>query len=161
MIQQHFITQYLPLARKAGERFGMNPAILLAQAAIETGWGESTLCKEHNNFFGITAYGHHNAFWKGDRTDLSAASDRPSLWFRRYVTAEDSFLDFARLIHSAYPVAATLTFQPPAYAKEIAYSKYISEVNGDNRTAYQRMLVSISRSIERSLAVHRSLSPIN
>ena len=71
-----------------------------------------------------------------------------TLWFRRYASPEDSFLDFARLIHSAYPVAATLTFHPTAYAKEIAYSKYISEVNGDNRAAYQRMLVSICRSIE-------------
>ena len=74
--------------------------------------------REHNNFFGITAYGHPNPFWKGDRTDLSAVTGRPTLWFRRYASPEDSFLDFARLIHSAYPVAATLTFHPTAYAKE-------------------------------------------
>ena len=149
MTKQDFIKQYLPLAQKAGERFGMNPVILLSQSAIETGWGESTLCKEHNNFFGITAYGRPNPFWDGSRTDLSATGDRPSLWFRRYLTPEASFLDFARLIHSAYPVAATLTFHPSAYAKEIAYSKYISEVNGDNRAAYQRMLVAVSQSIGR------------
>ena len=152
MTKQEFLKQYLPLARWAGERFGMNPVILLAQSAIETGWGESTLCKEHNNFFGITAYGRPNPFWKGDRTDLSATNNRPTLWFRRYITPENSFLDFARLIHSAYPVAATLTFHPTAYAKEIAYSKYISEVNGDNRAAYQRMLVSICKSVEQEIS---------
>ena len=149
MVKQEYIKQYLFPAQKAGECFGINPIVILAQSAIETGWGESTLAKEHNNFFGITAYGHPNPFWKGDRTDLSAVTGRPTLWFRRYASPEDSFLDFARLIHSAYPVAATLTFHPAAYAKEIAYSKYISEVNGDNRAAYQRMLVSICRSIER------------
>ena len=74
MKKQDFIKQYLPLAQKAGVQFGMNPVIILAQSAIETGWGESTLCKEHNNFFGITAYGHPNPFWKGDRTDLSAVT---------------------------------------------------------------------------------------
>ena len=58
-------------------------------------------------------------------------------------------MDFARLIHTAYPVAASLSAHPSAYAKEIAYSKYISEVNGDNRVAYQKMLVSICRTIER------------
>ena len=58
-------------------------------------------------------------------------------------------MDFSRLIHTAYPVAASLSAHPSAYAKEIAYSKYISEVNGDNRTAYQRMLVSICGSIEK------------
>lgn len=149
MTKLDFIKQYLPLAQKAAERFGMNPVIILAQSAIETGWGESALCREHNNFFGITAYGRPNPFWEGDRTDLSANDGRPCLWFRSYLTPEVSFLDFARLIHSAYPVAATLTFHPSAYAKEIAYSKYISEVNGDNRAAYQRMLVAVSRSIER------------
>ena len=118
MTKQNYIQQYLLLARWAGEQFRMNPVIILAQSAIETGWGESALCKEHNNFFGITAYGHPNPFWKGDRTDLSTTNNHPTLWFRRYITPENSFLDFARLIHSAYPVAATLTFHPSAYAKE-------------------------------------------
>lgn len=151
MTKQNFISTYYPLARKAGELFGMNPVILLAQSAIETGWGESTLCREFKNFFGITAYGRPNDYWHGGSTDLSVLEGNPSLLFRRYLFPEDSFLDFARLIHSAYPVAATLTFHPAAYAKEIAYSKYISEVNGDNRAAYQRMLVSISRSISQLL----------
>ena len=102
-----------------------------------------------NNFFGITAYGRPNAFWKGKKTDLSENGGHVSLWFRTYESAEDSFMDFARLIHTGYPVAASLSAHPSAYAKEIAYSKYISEVNGDNRAAYQRMLVSICRTIER------------
>ena len=149
MVKQEYIKQYLFPAQKAGECFGINPIVILAQSAIETGWGESTLAKEHHNFFGITAYGRPNAFWKGTKTDLSENSGHTSLWFRTYESAEDSFMDFARLIHTAYPVAASLSSQPSAYAKEIAYSKYISEVNGDNRAAYQRMLVSICRTIER------------
>ena len=67
MLKQEFIKQYLFPAQKAGECFGINPIVILAQSAIETGWGESTLAKEHNNFFGITAYGRPNAFWKGKR----------------------------------------------------------------------------------------------
>ena len=71
MLKQEFIKQYLFPAQKAGECFGINPVVILAQSAIETGWGESTLAKEYNNFFGITAYGRPNAFWKGKKTDLS------------------------------------------------------------------------------------------
>ena len=149
MVKQEYIKQYLFPAQKAGECFGINPIVILAQSAIETGWGESTLAKEHHNFFGITAYGRPNAFWKGEKTDLSENSGHAALWFRTYESTEDSFMDFARLIHTAYPVAASLSAHPSAYAKEIAYSKYISEVNGDNRAAYQRMLVSICRTIER------------
>lgn len=151
MQKEEFIKQYLSPARKAGECFGINPVVILAQSAIETGWGESTLAKEHNNFFGITAFGRPNTFWKGPKTDLSENGGIPSLWFRKYETPEDSFMDYARLIHTAYPVAASLSNTPSAFAKEIAYSKYISEVNGDNRAAYQRMLVSISGFVEKLL----------
>lgn len=148
-----FIQTYLPAACAAGKTFRINPVVMLAQSAIETGWGESTLAQEHHNFFGITAYGLPSDYWQGARTDLSDDDDSPgksSLWFRKYTSTEDSFMDFARLIRSIYPVAAALSFKPTAYAKEIAYSKYISEVNGDNHADYCRMLVSISRSIEKN-----------
>ena len=52
-----FIREYAPLAGEAGRAFRIDPVVILAQAAIETGWGESTLCREYHNFFGITAYG--------------------------------------------------------------------------------------------------------
>ncbi len=44
MTKKDFITKYLPLAQKAGEAFRINPVVILAQAAIETGWGQSDLC---------------------------------------------------------------------------------------------------------------------
>ena len=36
-----------------------------------------------------------------------------------------------------------------AFARKIAYSKYISEVNGDNRAAYQALLVKVCRKISK------------
>ena len=42
-------------------------------------------------------------------------------------------MDYCRLLRSAYPRAADMSANPTAFAKEIAYSPYISEVNGDNR----------------------------
>lgn len=50
MTKQEFITRYLPLAQKAGEAFRINPVVILAQAAIETGWGQSDLCLLYHNF---------------------------------------------------------------------------------------------------------------
>lgn len=151
MKKNDFIALYLPLALSAGEAFEINPVVILAQAAIETGWAQSTLCREHNNFFGITAYGRPNDFWHGAKTDLSEGGAIPSLYFRVYASPADSFADFARLIRTAYPTAASVSFVPQAYAQAIAYSRYISEVNGDNRAAYQRMLVSICHTVERQL----------
>ncbi len=74
MTKQEFITKYLPLAQKAGEAFRINPVVILAQAAIETGWGQSDLCLLYHNFFGITAYGKKNVWWPGTATQLSANS---------------------------------------------------------------------------------------
>ena len=44
-----FIREYAPLAGEAGRAFRIDPVVILAQAAIETGWGESTLCREYHN----------------------------------------------------------------------------------------------------------------
>ena len=58
MKQSEFFSSLLPLARKAGEAFRINPAVILAQAAIESGWRQSDLASEHHNYFGIiNAYG--------------------------------------------------------------------------------------------------------
>lgn len=147
-MKQAFVNLFLPAAVQAGSRFKMNPAILLAQAAIESGWGESRLCRTCHNFFGITGYGAPNVYWNGDKTPLADEGGASHLQFRVYATCGDSFMDFARLIRAAYPLAASLSYHPRAYAKEIAYSRYISEVNGDNRAAYCSMLVSIERSLQ-------------
>ena len=139
-----FVKGYGGAARMAGELYGMNPVVILAQAAIESGCGESTLAVKYHNFFGIMGYGVTNAYWHGGKTDLGNGG----LLFRRYDTPEHSFLDFARLVFTAYPQAAAVSAYPAAYAQEIAYSRYISEVNGDNRAAYRKMLVSIARQIQ-------------
>ncbi|RHJ94924.1 glucosaminidase domain-containing protein [Parabacteroides bouchesdurhonensis] len=139
-----FINHFLPAATQAGDRFNLNPAIILAQAAIESGWGESYLAKVHHNFFGITGYGKPNLYWNGSKTEPATEGGPSHLQFRIYESELHSFMDFARLIRSAYPIAASMSFHPEAYAKEIAYSKYISEVNGDNREDYRRLLVGLA-----------------
>lgn len=151
MHKNEFIQKFLPAAQTAGEHFKLNPVIILAQAAIESGWGESTLCKVYHNYFGITGYGKSNIYWSGSKTEPGEESH---LQFRIYTMPEQSFFNFARLITTAYPFAAAMSFHPEAYAKEISYSRYISEVNGDNRADYQKMLISISRYIIGILKPH-------
>ena len=144
-----FIREYAPLAGEAGRAFRIDPVVILAQAAIETGWGESTLCREYHNFFGITAYGLPNVWWTGRWTELSPRSLR----FRIYPDDKCSFMDYCRLLRSAYPRAADMSANPTAFAKEIAYSPYISEVNGDNREAYRKLIVQLCRKISSQLSI--------
>ena len=144
-----FIREYAPLAGEAGRAFRIDPVVILAQAAIKTGWGESTLCREYHNFFGITAYGLPNVWWTGRWTELSPRSLR----FRIYPDDKCSFMDYCRLLRSAYPRAADMSANPTAFAKEIAYSPYISEVNGDNREAYRKLIVQLCRKISSQLSI--------
>ena len=81
-MKQAYISTHLADAQSAGDRFHLNPIILLAQAALESGWGTSRLAREANNHFGITGYGASNAFWHGGR--VTARYKRGELLFRRY-----------------------------------------------------------------------------
>ena len=142
MTKQDFVNKFYPAAQAAGAEFNINPVVVLAQAAIESGWGESKL-STYNNFFGITAYGRINNYWHGGKIQLA----ENGLTFRRYDTMENSFMDYCRLIRGSYRTSADLSFHPAAFAKSIAYSKYISEVNGDNRASYQILMEKLSASI--------------
>ena len=73
--------------------------------------------------------------------------------FRRYDTRENSFLDFARLIRNNYRSAWQVSNDPQAYAKEIAYSPYISELNGDNRETYRHSIIQITQTIQPVMAL--------
>lgn len=136
-------------AAEAEKLFGMNARIILAQGALESGWGTSMLATEHHNFFGLMGYGASNAYWHGQRATFETAYGTHH--FRHYEATHLSFLDFARLIRSAYPRAYHFSFQPEAYAKEIAYSPYISEQNGDNRDLYRRNIIALEAEIGKQL----------
>lgn len=148
MNKKEFITKFHPAAQAAGKHFNLNPVVILAQAAIESGWGESVLCKVYHNYFGLTGYGKPSIYWKGAKTLPIEEGGISHLQFRIYESDEQSFFDFARLIQTVYQTAANVSNYPEAYAKEIAYSRYISEINGDNRELYRKLLLSISNYIK-------------
>lgn len=138
-----FVTKNLPVAKKVGAAFSLNPLVILSQASIESGWGTSYMAKNIFNFFGVTAYGQTNTYWTGEKY-ISKTSGLP---FRKYADAQAGFSDFARLITSKYKTAAQNAGKIEDYAKEIAYSPYISEKNGDNREAYRQGIINNARQI--------------
>lgn len=132
-----YVIKYYGVAEKVGKAFGINPLVILAQAAVESGWGTSNLSQNHNNFFGVTAYGNINAYWKGGKY-VSTSSGLP---FRTYDTVADGFSDFARLLISKYSTAAKASQSVTEYARLISTSPYINEKNGDNRSKYKELII--------------------
>ena len=138
-------------AAEAEKLFGMNARIILAQGALESGWGTSMLATEHHNFFGLMGYGASNAYWHGQRATFETAYGTHH--FRHYEATHLSFLDFARLIRNNYRTAWSKSENPSAYAHEIAYSRYISELNGDDRETYRRSLIQIEKTVQAILSI--------
>ncbi len=141
--QQLYVSSYINAAIKAAKQFGISPLVLLAQGAVESGWGTSTLAQRFNNFFGITAAGKPNQYWGGQYY----TSKSSGLKFRVYPTTEAGFADFARLITSKYKEAANVSKDISLYAHKIAQSPYISEKNGDNRNNYEKLINSAAKTI--------------
>lgn len=95
-----FVAQMLPYAKAAAESLGVDYKVLLAQSALESGWGKA---KNGNNLFGIKATGA----WQGDKTSVETVEyvqgqiQRPVEDFRQYNSHQASFNDYADLIKNA------------------------------------------------------------
>ncbi len=64
-------------------------SIILAQAAIESGWGTSRFCKEANNIYGIWSYNS-----KEKRIKASESRDGNNIYLRKYDSLFDSTYDY-------------------------------------------------------------------
>jgi len=97
MTPQEFYSQYLPYAEKVSNQTGLDPRLVLAQAALETGYGKSA---PNMNFFGIKSHGRKN----GQTLQTSEFEDgqmvnRPAS-FRGYESPDQSFQDYASFLKS-------------------------------------------------------------
>jgi flagellar protein FlgJ len=136
-----FVNRVMPAIRRAAATLGLNPLGMLAQAALETGWGQrmprladgsSSL-----NIFGIKA----GEGWAGprataDTVEFSNGVATPRrLSFRAYGSIEDSVGDFARLLKDSprYREALGAGEDAQAYVKSIGQSGYASDPEYANK----------------------------
>jgi flagellar protein FlgJ len=102
-----FISQLRPHAEVAARELGVDPNALLAQAALETGWGRSVPCNANGecsfNLFGIKA----GSQWSGATVNVptlefeEGVAVRKVERFRAYDSPADSFRDYAALIRDS------------------------------------------------------------
>lgn len=99
-----FVRALAPHAAVAAKELGVSVRALLAQAALETGWGKHLPShydgSSSNNLFGIKADGS----WHGDKVSVptleyeNGVAVRKRDAFRAYDSPSASFADYARLI---------------------------------------------------------------
>jgi flagellar protein FlgJ len=136
-----FVNQVMPTIRRAASALGLNPLGLLAQAALETGWGQRMPHTADGspsfNMFGIKA----GDSWTGARATADTmeftngiATPRRTA-FRAYGSIEDSVNDFANLLRNSprYRDAVAAGNDPRAYIDGIGKSGYATDPEYANK----------------------------
>lgn len=97
MSQQEFIDMMMPHAMRVSEATGVDPRIVIAQSAQETGWGKSA---PGNNFFGVKSHGRDGG--KVSRTHEYVGGQRlnGSDSFRTYSDVGTSADDYGAFLNS-------------------------------------------------------------
>jgi peptidoglycan hydrolase FlgJ len=145
---QRFVASLLPLAKQAASLLGVSPLGIIAQAALETGWGQRLVRLADGtpsfNLFGIKA----GQSWQGKRVGADTlefeggAAQKRRESFRAYESVKASVDDYAQLLRSpryqqalvvgADPHAYATALKAAGYATDPDYAKKIIEIlNGD------------------------------
>jgi flagellar protein FlgJ len=125
---QAFSEQLAPLLTEAGRQLGVSPKILLAQAALETGWGRSVV---GNNVFGIKA----GSSWSGSEVTTmtheveggKTVSQQAS--FRAYPSLDAAVQDYVALIGGSprYQAVIGVGNDAAAYGRGLVAGGYATD----------------------------------
>jgi flagellar protein FlgJ len=136
-----FVRRMMPPIRRAASALGLNPAAILAQAALETGWGQRMPRNADGsssfNMFGIKAGdGWTGARAIADSMEVSNGVATPKRTaFRAYGSIEASIDDFAALLKSSprYRDAIAAGGDAQAYIAGIGKSGYATDPEYSNK----------------------------
>lgn len=130
-----FVAALRPYAEKAAAELNVDADVLLAQAALETGWGRHVIHTQRGensfNLFNIKA----GTAWRGAKVNVStleyaqgvARQERAD--FRRYNNYAESFADYVDFLQSnpRYQRALSLGGNSAAYAEELQRAGYATD----------------------------------
>lgn len=157
-----FVSQVLPYAKKAAEELGIQPEFLVAQSALESGWGSKVATDSQgassNNLFGIKA----DRRWDGPVASSGTiefdggVAVRQQAKFRKYDSLAESFSDYVKFLQSNPRYSNALDFsadsgefaaalQEAGYATDPAYGDKIKAVMG-SQTMHDALSASENKS---------------
>ncbi|MFV8836112.1 flagellar assembly peptidoglycan hydrolase FlgJ [Aquisalimonas sp.] len=130
-----FVQDVWPAAEKAAEALDADPRALVAQAALETGWGQHVIRDGDgdsvNNLFGIKA----DQRWDGDSVSVptlefrGGVPEREVASFRAYDSLEESFQDYVEFLQSnpRYSDALEHSHDPETWVEELQRAGYATD----------------------------------
>jgi peptidoglycan hydrolase FlgJ len=153
--KDEFVRAIQPAATEVARRLGVDPSVVIAHAALETGWGQSVPASADGrpgfNLFGIKA----GANWKGATLQSGTQEfeagrmQNVSAGFRAYDSPEQSMADYANLLQTNPRYAAALgtggnveafaqALQRGGYATDPDYASKLSAVARDLKSRLSR-----------------------
>lgn len=169
MTAKEFIQTYKPFALESERKTGISHLFTLAQAALESAWGERGV---GNNFFGIKVPKKFVSSTPNQKKQLLLTTEvlssptpnpqqfpkiisiskrtdgkwlyRVQDWFRKYETPEECFTDHAQFffINKRYAKALEVKADPYKFAEEVAKAGYATAPN------YATILKDVIKTIE-------------
>lgn len=164
MNPKDFIDKYRPYAKMAEIESGLQATVILAQSALETGWGEKA---PGNMMFGIKDTDGLNGNEQLITTTEYSKSDKLSFpeiiskvfnpvtrlwkykvkdWFRKYPSPYESFISHSKFLklNKRYEKVFT-TNDPTLQIRYIALAGYATDPN------YEALLLSVHKTVIRNL----------
>ncbi|MFN2309380.1 MAG: flagellar assembly peptidoglycan hydrolase FlgJ [Gammaproteobacteria bacterium] len=155
--REQFVAELLPLAERAAQRLGVDARVLVAQAALETGWGQHIMPgrdgRSSHNLFGIKADGRWDGAQVSQRTVeyRHGVLQREQASFRAYGSPAHSLSDYADFIignprygealGSRDPQRYVTELQRAGYATDPAYASKIMKIY--NSDAFQGAVAAV------------------
>ena len=119
--QQAFINEIAPGAVAAQRRYGVPASVTIAQAIVESGWGQSQLASQDHNLFGIKGTGPAGSVQEPSWEYLNGQSVLQNSSFRVYRNAAESIDDHGRLLATSEYYRRTMSYRrdPNAFASSL------------------------------------------
>lgn len=132
---EHFVSELMPFAQRIGQESGIDPRLMVAQAALETGWGRHMIKGDGDqpsfNLFGIKA----DTRWSGEAVSITTTEFRGGVPmreradFRAYPDYEASFRDYVDFLNSnpRYKDVLASADEPEVFADKLQEAGYATD----------------------------------
>jgi flagellum-specific peptidoglycan hydrolase FlgJ len=145
--EQTFLTNTVLAAQQAQRQFGIPACITIAQATLESGWGQSALARQANNYFGVKANAkatpaQYAEFPTEEFVDGRKVEEMAR--FARYSTPAAGFEAHAYLLNMAlrYRPAMAVKNDPAKFAQALQDCGYSTNPN------YAALLMKLVREFD-------------
>jgi len=114
-----FVASIAPTAKAVAEELGIDPRVIIAQAALETGWGKHV---KGNNIMGVKSHGKEDGLMVQTHEVVDGKRIKVRYSFRQYESYDESIADYSSFLqqnkrYEPMLQAATLREQVEALGK--------------------------------------------